>query len=552
MASTAGSDVGLSELQLAYVTQALRDDPIRATMVGAHEHGHTLGQISADAIAEHARTRARLLSECEATPAPPAGTVDWLDRETLLIELRHAVRADEVTRVWARAPYWYAERLGAALLPLLMREFAPLEERGRMLLGRLSEVPSYLDCARANLIAAEVPREWAENGATNARGLREFLSGAVRSFASGLPAPLSQDVSRAAEAAAAAADDYLRFVEDLIGRAGGNWRAGEETFDFLLRELHRVDFDHTSLAAFGRERMREDGALLQEFARARGQERTWQEQLARIKDRHPEPDAFVDTYAFERDRAREHTLAVPLITIPEGEQCVMGWVPAYLAVSLPIAVVHMSPPFEPGLRGDWLITPSDPAMPEERRLEQMRDNCFVFAESIAGHETYPGHHLQRVHHKLATADSPIRRLFTSPSFVEGWGLYVEDLQDETGFFDNDDVMLFRHRNRLWRSVRVVVDTGLHTGGLSIESAVALLQKEAGLDLHMAAGEVRRYIRHDNPTYPSSYLVGREAIHELRAKWMNVNTGAYNHRAFHDWLLSFGSVPVALVEQMLAA
>ena len=47
-----------------------------------------------------------------------------------------------------------------------------------------------------------------------------------------------------------------------------------------------------------------------------------------------------------------------------------------------------------------------------QRLEQMWDNCYVFAESIAGHEIYPGHHLQKVHHKIGTKDSPIRRYFS--------------------------------------------------------------------------------------------------------------------------------------------
>jgi hypothetical protein len=542
----------MPELQQQYVAQALREDPIRATTVGVHEYGHTLGDIAADAIADCARGRARILAACEGSPEPEPGSIEWLDRETLLIELRVAVHADQATRVWARAPYWYAERVGAALMPLLMHEFATVEERGRMLFGRLEEIPAYLATARVNLARDEVPREWADMGATAAQGLRDFLSGAVRAFAGSLPESLANDVTRAADRGASAANEYLAFAQELTTTATGDWRAGRDVFDFLLHELHRVEFDHASLAAHGRDRVASDGAMLREFASSVNPHMTWVEQLSDVKNRHPQPSEFVNTYGAEMQRARQHALAVPLITIPDGEECVMGWVPSYLAASLPIAVVHMSPSFELGLRSEWLITPSSPEMSAERRLEQMRDNCYVFAESIAGHETYPGHHLQKVHHKIATAESAIRRLFTSPSFVEGWGLYVEDIQDETGFFDNDDVRLFRYRNSLWRSVRVVVDTGLHSGDLSTAEAVALLQEQAGLDTYMATGEVRRYIRHDNPTYPSSYLVGREAIHKLRAKWTAAHEGRYSHQAFHDWLLSFGSVPVALVERMLGA
>ncbi len=537
-------------LAAEYVTFALAVDPIRATAVGVHDHGDTLGEIDADAIADQEARREAFLVACEGLPSPEPGTTEWLDRETLLIELRTAVYADRHTRVWARAPYWYPERLGAALMPLIMRNFAPLDERGALVGARLSEIPAYLDAARRNLAKGGVPKEWAEMGVVAATGLRDFVAGAVRSFVETLPRSLADELVRPVDEAARAVDEYRRFAVELVERGDGDWSAGREAVSFLLAELHRMEYDADGLAALGRARVVEDAQRLEAFAAIRDPHRRWLEQLSAVKDRHPQPRDFVKTYGDEMARSREHTLAVPLITIPEGEQCVMGWVPAYLAASLPIAVVHMSPSFEPGLRSDWLITPSDAASSPERKLEQMRDNCFAFAESIAGHETYPGHHLQRVHHKLATADSPIRRLFTSPSFVEGWGLYVEDIQDETGFLDQPDVQLFRLRNSLWRSVRVVVDSGLHTGTLAFDDAVGLLEREAGLDRHMATGEVRRYIRHDNPTYPSSYLLGREAIHALRAKWTAENDGRYEHRPFHDWLLSFGSVPVALVEQML--
>ena len=179
----------------------------------------------------------------------------------------------------------------------------------------------------------------------------------------------------------------------------------------------------------------------------------------------------------------------------------------------------------------------------------MRDNCYVFAKSIAGHEIYPGHHLQKVHHKLATADSMIRRYFSCPQFVEGWGLYVEDLFTETGFFDNPRVLLFKLRNSLWRSLRVVIDVGLHTRGMSFDEAASLLMEQAAMDRHMAEGEVTRYIRHDNPTYPSSYMLGRQRFHELRDRYQAVHPDA-SLLTFHDTVMSFGSLPLSLVSAQM--
>jgi uncharacterized protein (DUF885 family) len=151
-----------------------------------------------------------------------------------------------------------------------------------------------------------------------------------------------------------------------------------------------------------------------------------------------------------------------------------------------------------------------------------------------------------VHHKLATANAPVRRYFSSPVLVEGWGLYTEDLMEETGFMQEPGVRLFKLRNALWRSARVVVDSGLHTRAMRFEEAVDLMVDEVHLDRRMAEGEVRRYTTHDNPTYPSAYLLGKSAIHDLRSRWQAQEGSSYSLKRFHDTLLSYGSPPVKLI------
>jgi uncharacterized protein (DUF885 family) len=140
----------------------------------------------------------------------------------------------------------------------------------------------------------------------------------------------------------------------------------------------------------------------------------------------------------------------------------------------------------------------------------------------------------------------MRRYFDSPVLVEGWGLYTEDLMEETGFMTEPGVRLFKLRNALWRSARVVVDSGLHTRSMRFEEAVDLMVAQVHLDRRMAEGEVRRYTTHDNPTYPSAYLLGKSAIHDLRRRWQAQQGSAYSLKRFHDTLLSFGSPPIKLI------
>lgn len=534
-----------------YLTFQLERDPVKATRLGVHDYDHFLGAATADAFAEEMAERQRFLDRFQSIDAKSLTMDDQLDLKLAKIDLRTSLRRLQDLHIWERAPYWYLERLGEALSGLMTREFSPAEERGRKLLSRLERTPAYLNTARQNL-SSEAPPLYVEMGLTSAHGLQAFLDEAVAGFAAGLPAALQTDLTAAVERVQSDLEAFERHLHGLHKRAHGDFACGASHFDFLLQTLHMLDLDHQSLHEFGLERMAIDRENLEAYAREQDPSRTWLEQIDLVKEDYPAPEDFKDTYGREMMLARQFCVEDNLITLPEGEVCHMAWVPAYLRASLPIGVMHTTPPFEEGLESRWLITPLDEEATGERKKQHMRDNCYAFARSIALHEVYPGHHLQKVHHKLATAGRPMRRTFSSPLFVEGWGLYTEDLMAETGFIHEPAVMLFKLRNALWRSVRVVIDSGLHTRGMTFQEAVDLLCDEVSLDAHMAEGEVRRYTTHNNPTYPSSYLVGKMAIKDLRRRWLDQEGDAYSLKRYHDTLLSYGSPPLKLVAERMVS
>jgi len=532
-----------------YLAFVFQSDPIQATRMGVHEYDHLLGELAPEAVAEVAAKRKAFLCRFRAVDARALCAEERMDLEVAIIDLETALHRGQDQRVWERAPYWYVERLGGALSDLMRG--LPAEEQGRRLLSRLQLSPAYLAAARANL-SEQSPPIYVEMGLTAARGLGQFLEQAVPGFAAGLSAALEADLRRAVAGLQEALADLRGFLRDLGSRARGHFACGADHFDFLLQQFHLLDMDHASLYEFGLERVAADKARLEAYAREQDADLSWMEQIDRVKEDHPRAGEFLDSYGQEMILARQHCVEQDLITLPEGEVCRVLWLPSYLRAGAPLGLMRTTPPFEVGLESALLLTPVDADAPSERREQHMRDNNYAFARSITLHEIYPGHHLQQVHHKLATRNSPMRRYFSSPVFVEGWGLYTEDLLEETGFIDEPAVMLFKLRNALWRSVRVVVDTGLHTRGMRIDEAVRLLQEEVCLDAHMAEGEVRRYTTHDNPTYPSSYLAGKTLIQELREAWRRRQGQAYSLKAFHDRLLGYGSPPVKLVaERMLS-
>jgi uncharacterized protein (DUF885 family) len=540
----------MQRLIAGYLQFLFTSDPIEATRLGMHEFDASLGEATAEAWAAEAAQRSAFLRQFQAIDPARLAPDDQMDLAVAILDLETALRRHADLQVWRRAPYWYLERLGDAYAGLLNRDFAPASERGQNLLARLQQTPRYLQQAQRNF-TDDAPALYVEMGLRAARGLGQFLAEAIPGFAASLPETLQADLVAAVTQSNQALEEFTTFLKALHGRAQGTFACGVTHFDFLLQRFHLLDFDHRSLYEFGLAQMAADRAALEAYAAALDPLQPWPAQIEAIKDRHPRGEDFLAVYHNEMVRARRHCIDANLITLPAGETCRVAWLPAYLRGGAPLGLMHTTPPFEAGLASELLITPLDPESPPERQLQHCRDNCYAFARSITLHEIYPGHHTQKAHHKLATAHNPMRRYFSSPVFVEGWGLYTEDLMEETGFMQEPAVHLFKLRNALWRSARVVVDSGLHTRNMSFGEAVDLLCTEVHLDRRMAEGEVRRYTTHNNPTYPSAYLLGKEAIHALRKHWQAKKEHA-SLKLFHDTLLGYGSPPVKLVaERMLA-
>lgn len=541
-ANPAAAPAALIDDYLAFV---LRRDPIEASQLGVRTHDRELGDYAAEAYADEIVQRRRYAERFAAVDPAALDADAALDLAVARIDVGTALRRLEDLQVWARAPYWYVERLGAALSAVMRASELPHDEQGDRLLARLAQAPAYLAAAQRSLTPETAPLH-VEMGLTAIKGLRRFLSSAAPGFAAALAPSLQADIGRATGSALDALAAYEGFLQMFHAQAQGSFACGPEHFDYLLAHFHLLDHDHRSLYEFGLAQMAADKARLERAAQRLDPSRTWVEQIERIKDEHPQGDALLKTYRDEMARARGHCVAADLIMLPAGEISRVEWLPDYLRAGAPLGLMFTTPPFAPGLESELVITPLDAEAPPEQQRQHLRDHCYAFARSITLHEIYPGHHTQMVHHKLATAHSRMRRAFSSPVFVEGWGLYTEDLMEETGFMAEPAVQLFKLRNALWRSVRVVVDSGLHTRGMSFEEAVTLMCDEVWLDRRMAEGEVRRYTTHDNPTYPSAYLLGKNAIQELRRQWRAQQGDAFTLKRFHDTLLSFGSPPVKLV------
>ncbi|AMM21646.1 hypothetical protein AX769_17725 [Frondihabitans sp. PAMC 28766] len=168
-------------------------------------------------------------------------------------------------------------------------------------------------------------------------------------------------------------------------------------------------------------------------------------------------------------------------------------------------------------------------------------------ESLAFHESVPGHHLQ-----LATAqtlDIPRYRRYLDVeacSFNEGWGLYAEEFADEIGLYSDDLSRLGMLSFRALRACRLVVDTGIHHYGWSREQAIQFMWENTATTREHVTSEVDRYIAW--PGQALAYMIGRREILRLRQEARMTLGGAFAISDFHGVVLGSGAVPLTVLAE----
>jgi uncharacterized protein (DUF885 family) len=181
---------------------------------------------------------------------------------------------------------------------------------------------------------------------------------------------------------------------------------------------------------------------------------------------------------------------------------------------------------------------------ESRPLHQVATTTY--------HEGNPGHHFQITLEQEHTERLPLRRFggfFAGDAFAEGWGLYSERVADELGLFVDEYERLGMLEAQAHRASRLIVDSGIHALGWDRERAVR--QMELGGTLRMDAEiEVDRYISW--PGQALAYMIGQLEIQKWRAAAEAAQGDGFDIRAFHDRVLSLGSLPLPTLQREVAA
>ena len=171
-------------------------------------------------------------------------------------------------------------------------------------------------------------------------------------------------------------------------------------------------------------------------------------------------------------------------------------------------------------------------------------------EVLSVHEAMPGHHLQ-ISLQQEMAEMPMfRRFMFFTAFVEGWGLYSEQLGYDLGLYKDPYSRFGQLTYEMWRAVRLVVDTGIHYKGWTRQQAIDFFRDNAAKTEHDIVNEIDRYIA--MPGQALAYKIGQLKMLGLREQAERQLGEDFDIRAFHDELLGAGALPLDLLEQRMDA
>jgi len=534
----------------AHFAEQFRRHPLAATSRGLHTYDDQVAGFTAqeqqDYLAHLKTQLASLPKEVERAALPP---LDQADYDILQSNLKARILDLEEVRNWERNPNVYLSFASGSVFQLVNRDFAPLEQRMRSAVARMSRLPEVF--AEGKKTLKNPPRLWTELALQQAAGTRALFSSTLpQAFAPVKDAALQEAFTKEQARVLASLEDYVRFLrEDLLPRSTGDFAIGEDIYRRKLEYEEGVTEDIGSLLAWGQAELKRTQDEFREVARRIDASKAPMEVYRSLGAEHPTPAELVPTTQATLEKIRQFLVDRDIITIPSEVRAQVAETPSFNR-ALSFASMSTPGPFETkATEAYYYVTPPDPTWSPEQVEQHMSFYNHYALEIVSIHEAYPGHYVQFLW--TNRVDSLVRKLMGSGSFSEGWGLYTEQMMLEAGYGGTgvaaDKLKLNQLALYLQRLARYVVGLSLHTRGMTYEQAVRFFEEEAYMTRTNAEREARRGT--SDPTY-LVYALGKKMLLELREEAKTRWGKDFTLKRFHDAVVSYGYPPVPVVRRLM--
>jgi uncharacterized protein (DUF885 family) len=511
--------------------------PVASSSNGEHRFDGRLADFQMAAVVDRQRHVSDLLAQVRATSDAGWAKDDRIDRLLFQAQLAGADFFDRERNPQASDPQLYVNECTNGIFSLLQKDYAATRTRALAATARLRQMPALLMTARVNL--AQPVKLYADLAIDAARGGDELYTESLMTLADKLSPAERRDLIRSRDGAVKALHEFADWLSAKKPEMPDWQPMGEARYNYLLKSVLLLPMDAHDVAHLGEV----------ELARYRALE-------AMLKDPNlasPDPARaahipkdqaeFLAAYQARLDEIVSFLKNNHLVTLPP-------YLGSFQIRQLPEAFKPTSPGGfmnAPGLydkdpTGFYYIPTYDPKS----------GNFYIRAaiedpRPILGHEGIPGHFLQISIANHLTDE--IRRQHGDSVFVEGWALYGEEMLSRKGLYPQDSASQGQVlRLSRYRSARIGVDVNLQSGRWSFEQAVKYFMEAGGLDREAAEGEAAGAA--SSPSQKISYITGKWQIMRLLGRYRDREGANFRLGAFHDQLISYGSLPVSVIEWLM--
>jgi uncharacterized protein (DUF885 family) len=538
----------------------LRTQPELATQVDDDRYNDNLSDFSDKAIADDLEHTRQSLARFEAIDVTGFSEQEKLNHALMVRSLRESLESAPFKDWEMPATQFGGIHLGYAGLPFdtPFRNVKDYEDY----LSRLHQIPRVLDQAMGHM------RDGLRDHLMPPKYLLEKVSGQAQGIAddtldkSPFTDPLhkfpdtvseadrkqlSEKIKNAAKNEVAPAyAKFAKFVREDYAPHGrldpGIWALpdGEARYRFAVRHQTTSNFTADQIHQLGLKSVAEIETQMLTIAKAQGfgDLKSFNQHILQDPNLHAKSgQQLFDLYTHYRDQM--------YTKLPE----LFGRLPKNKLAVVPMESFRSasSPP------ADYSIGAGDGSRPGRINVNEYapEKRLLLNVEAIAYHEGVPGHHLQFSIAQELTDLPPFRKFnLDLNAYTEGWAFYSERLGKEVGFYQDPYSDYGRLQNEIWRSVRWVVDTGVHSQHWTRQQMVDYFHEHTAMDDENINTEVDRYIAW--PAQALSYKMGQMKILELRAKAQQELGPKFDIRTFHDAVLDQGPLPLDLLETKINA
>ncbi len=552
--STAARRARLKSELAAEWEHRLRADPELATTLGDTRYNDRLSDLSPEFMAaelEHDRQALRTFEAIDPTGFPEQ---ERLSRDLMIRDLREQIESAQFKDWEMPVNQFWGIHLGMASLPAYIT-FRSVKDY-RDYIARLHQVPRFLQQATENMRAGlrdhlMPPRYLLEKTVVQAQDIAARpaddnpFTEPVQKFPAGISAN-DQTALRDAVMAAVkqqVAPAYARLAEFLRteyaphGRTEyGIWALpdGDARYRFDIKQMTTTDLGPEQIHQMGLRQVAEIEAQMLALARQQGYK-----DLASFGAHIRNATELYATSGEQLLNLYQHYADQMSVKLPR----LFGHLPKNRLIVVPMEAFRApnAPP------ADYSLGAADGSRPGRINVNEYdpQHRLLPNVEAIAYHEGIPGHHLQFSIAQEQTDLPAFRRFASYTAYTEGWAFYAERLGKEVGFYQNPYDEFGRLENEMWRSVRLVVDTGVHAKHWSRQQMVDFFRRYTAMDEPNIETEVDRYIAW--PGQALGYKLGQMKIIELRERAGQQLGERFDLRAFHDALLADGPLPLDVLE-----